>query len=88
MATSRLFCASYIGNHYTFALYRLIECELKDEPLNQIAEKCGIHVNTVLNRRHKLHGAVSKWQKETQLCEVIELDETYPAVSYKGNHSQ
>jgi len=43
---------------------------------------------TILNWRHKLHGAVSKRQKETRLSEVIELDETYPAVSYKGNHSK
>ena len=27
-------------------------------------------------------------QKETRLNGIIELDETYPAVSYKGNHSK
>jgi transposase-like protein len=72
------------GTHKDLAAWlTFIECELNDEPLNQIAEKCGIHVNTALNWRHKLHGAVSKRQKETRLSEVIELDETYPAVSYK-----
>ena len=77
------------GTHKDLAAWlTFIECELNDEPLNQIAEKCGIHVNTALNWRHKLHGAVSKRQKETRLSEVIELDETYSAVSYKGNHSK
>lgn len=65
-----------------------IECELNDEPLNQIAEKCKIHVNTALNWRHKLHEAVSNNQKDTQLNGIIEIDETYPVVSYKGNHSK
>lgn len=77
------------GTHKDLAAWlTFIECELNDEPLNQIAEKCGIHVNTALNWRHKLHGAVSKRQKETRMSGVIELDETYPTVSYKGNHSK
>ena len=77
------------GTHKDLATWlKFIECELDDEPLNRIAEKCGIHINTALNWRHKLHGTVSKRQKETRLNGVIELDETYPAVSYKGNHSK
>lgn len=77
------------GTHKNLTTWlTFIECELNDEPLNQIAEKCGIHINTALNWRHKLHEAVSSRQKETRLSEVIELDETYPAVSYKGNHSK
>ena len=77
------------GTHKNLAVWlTFIECELNDEPLNQIAEKCNIHVNTALKWRHKLHGAVSKSQKETRLSGVIELDETYPTVSYKGNHSK
>ena len=77
------------GTHKDLATWlTFIECELNDEPLNQIAEKCEIHVNTALNWRHKLHGSVSNRQKETRLNGVIELDETYPAVSYKGNHSK
>ena len=77
------------GTHKDLATWlTFIECELNDEPLNQTAEKCEIHVNTALNWRHKLHEAVSKCQKETRLNGIIELDETYPAVSYKGNHSK
>ena len=77
------------GTHKDLAAWlTFIECELNDEPLDQIAEKCNIHVNTALNWRHKLHGAVSKSQKETRLSGVIELDETYPTVSYKGDHSK
>ena len=77
------------GTHKDLATWlTFIECELNDEPLNQTAEKCEIHVNTALNWRYKLHEAVSKCQKETRLNGIIELDETYPAVSYKGNHSK
>lgn len=42
----------------------------------------------MLKWRHKLHGAVSNIQKEVKLNGVIEFNETYPAVSYKGNHSK
>ena len=77
------------GTHKDLATWiTFIECELDDMPLNKIAIKCKIHINTALNWRQKLHGTVSKQQKETQLNGVIELDETYPAVSYKGNHSK
>ena len=77
------------GTHKDLATWiTFIECEFNDEPLNQTAVKCKIHINTALNWRHKLHRAVSNSQKETQLSGVIEIDETYPAVSYKGNHSK
>ena len=77
------------GTHKNLATWiTFVECEFNDEPLNQTAVKCKIHINTALNWRHKLYGAVSKSQKETQLNGIIELDETYPTVSYKGNHSK
>ena len=77
------------GTHKDLATWlKFIECELNDEPLKQTAEKCGIHLNTALDWRHKLYEAVSNNQKEVQLSGNIEMDETYPAVSYKGNHSR
>ena len=77
------------GTHKELATWiTFIGCELNDEPLKQTAHKCGIHINTATDWRHKLHGAVSNSQKESQLSGVIEIDETYPAVSYKGNHSK
>lgn len=77
------------GTHKDLATWlKFIECELNDESLKQTAEKCGIHINTALDWRHKLHEAVSNSKKEVQLSGNIEMDETYPAVSYKGNHSR
>ena len=76
------------GTHKDLTTWlKFIECELNDESLKQTAEKCGIHLNTALEWRHKLHEAVSNSKKEEQLSGVIEMDETYPTVSYKGNHS-
>ncbi len=77
------------GTHKDLATWiTFIGCELNDEPLNQTAKKCGIHVNTALSWRHKLHEAVSNSQREIQMSGIVEIDETYPAVSYKGNHSK
>lgn len=77
------------GTHKDLTTWlKFIECELNDEALKQTAEKCGIHLNTALEWRHKLHEAVSNSKKEEQLSGVIEMDETYPTVSYKGNHSK
>ena len=77
------------GTHKDLTTWlKFIECELNDESLKQTAEKCGIHLNTALEWRHKLHEAVSNSKKEEQLSGVIEMDETYPTVSYKGNHSK
>lgn len=77
------------GTHKDLATWlTFIECELNDEPLNRIATKCKIHINTAMNWRHKLHKAVSNSKKEVRMNGIIELDETYPVVSYKGNHSK
>lgn len=77
------------GTHKDIATWlEFIGCELNDEALAQSAEKCGIHINTALQWRHKLHEAVSNSKKEARLSGVVEIDETYPAVSYKGNHSK
>ena len=77
------------GTHKDLTTWlKFIECELNDESLKQTAEKCGIHLNTALEWRHKLHEAVSNSKKEEQLSGVIEMDETYRTVSYKGNHSK
>ena len=75
------------GTHKTLTTWiTFIGCELNDESLKQTAEKCGIHINTALGWRHKLHEAVSNSEKEVRLNGEVEIDETYPVVSYKGNH--
>ncbi len=77
------------GTHKELSVWmQFINCELNDESLKQTAEKCGVHINTILKWRHKLHKAVSNEKKDTQLTGIVEIDETYPAVSYKGNHSK
>ena len=76
------------GTHKDVSTWvKFIDCELNDESLEQTSEKCKIHKNTVLKWRHKLHGAVSNNQKDDKLSGTVEIDETYPSVSYKGNHS-
>ena len=68
------------------AWIKFIECSLDNNSLKLTAEKCGIHKNTALNWRHKLQESVSTIQKE-KLSGVIEMDEAYQDISYKGNHS-
>ena len=77
------------GTHKDLSTWlTFIECALNDEPLDRTAEKCGIHINTALKWRHKLYGSVSNSQEKVQMSGIVEIDETYPVVSYKGNHSR
>lgn len=66
---------------------KFIDCTLDDNTLEEAAQKCGIHKNTALSWRHKLHEAVSNIQSEKMSGE-IEMDETYQDISYKGNHTK
>ena len=60
------------GTHKDLTTWlKFIECELNDESLKQTAEKCGIHLNTALEWRHKLHEAVSNSKKQYHTKETI-----------------
>ena len=52
------------------------------------AAVCGIHRNTAFIWRHKILDALQNMADEVKLDGIIEADETFFAISYKGNHSK
>ena len=56
--------------------------------IRQCAEIVEINIATAFFWRHKIIDAIRKFVGYGSLGGVIELDETYFALSYKGNHSK
>ncbi|MBQ7969067.1 MAG: IS1595 family transposase [Clostridia bacterium] len=67
---------------------RYIELLLMGAPLAKCAEVCGISVKTAFHWRHKILYALQKDQNNRVLAGIVELDEMYVPISYKGNHSK
>jgi len=64
-----------------------IDCMLEGLSLRKTAARCGIHFNTAFAWRHKLLDALRGILSSQTVGGVVEADETYVNVSYKGNHS-
>ena len=76
--------------HYGLDVWeKYIECMLQGLSVRKSAEICGIHRNTAFIWRHKILDALTELiEKDTKLKGIIEADETFFNVSYKGNHSK
>lgn len=62
-----------------------VECMLLGLSLNESADKCGIHRNTAFAWRHKVLDALQKLAESVNLDGIVEADETFFPLSYKGN---
>ena len=62
-----------------------IECMLLGLTLSDCADKCGIHKNTAFAWRHKVLDALQKLAEGVNLDGIVEADETFFPLSYKGN---
>lgn len=62
-----------------------IECMLLGLSLEDCADKCGIHKNTAFALRHKVLDALQKLAESVNLDGIVEADETFFPLSYKGN---
>ena len=65
---------------------KYLKCMLDKKPLREIQVICGISLRTAHKWRHKILDILSKMSDDTKLNGIIESDETFTAVSYKGNH--
>lgn len=65
---------------------RYICCMMLGLSIRKSAEACGIHRNTAFYWRHKVLDAVRKAFEDARLEGIVEMDETFFSVSYKGNH--
>ena len=65
-----------------------LKCMLDKKTLRQSSEECHISVSTAFTWRHKILDALSELTERTYLTGVVEADETFFNVSYKGNHKR
>lgn len=68
-------------------LDKYLECYLNGLSIRKTAEICEINKTTAFYWRHKINDALQNMMKDVILDGVIEGDETFFNVSYKGNHS-
>lgn len=61
---------------------------LKGASLEECAFQCGISVRTAFIWRHKIMGALQNDQDNRIMAGIIETDEKYYALSFKGNHTK
>ena len=75
------------GTHKDFGVWRkYIDCMMEGMSLRKTAEICGIHRNTAFAWRHKILDALQDMQDDVLLSGIVEADEKYVPLSYKGNH--
>ena len=67
---------------------KYIDCMMNGLSICKTAAACGIHRNTAFIWRHKILDALQNLADEVKLDGIIEADETFFAISYKGNHSK
>ncbi len=65
---------------------KYIDCMMNGFSVRKSALYCGISKNTAFTWRHKILGALQKMAGSVILNGIIEADETFFPVSYKGNH--
>ena len=82
--TTNTIVASTKKDFSTWSKY--IGCMMEGLSIRKCAEKCGINRNTAFLWRHKILDALQNMAENVKLDGIIEGDETFFQVSYKGNH--
>ena len=67
---------------------KYINCMLQNKSLSESAKECNISYATSFYWRHKICDALSIMTKDEQLSGIVEADETFFPVSYKGNNKR
>ena len=67
---------------------KYVECLLHGYSLEKCGDICGISTRTAFLWRHKILSALQQDQQNRVLSGIIELDETFFGISYKGNHKK
>ena len=65
---------------------KYIHCMIEKYPLRKCAKICGINLATAFAWRHTILDALQSMMTDVELDGVVQADETFTAVSYKGNH--
>lgn len=73
----------------SFATWKkYLECMMNGFTVRRSAEICGINKDTAFIWRHKVLDALQNMQNSVELNGVVEADETFFALSFKGNHKK
>lgn len=67
-------------------LEKYVHCMIEKYPLRKCAEICNINVATAFAWRYKILDALQNMMAEVELDGIVEADETYSTISYKGHH--
>ena len=67
---------------------KYIDCMMNGFTVRKSAEICGINKDTAFIWRHKVLDALQNMQNSVELNGVVEADETFFALSFKGNHKK
>ena len=67
---------------------KYLKCMIDKKTLNESADECGISLRTAFVWRHKILDTIKEAAEKNYLEGVVEADETFFNVSYKGNHSK
>lgn len=65
---------------------KFVDCMMECRPLRDTARVCGIHRNTAFRWRHKVLDVLQQMAESVKLEGIVEADETFFDISYKGNH--
>lgn len=65
---------------------KYIDCMMDGLSIRKTAERCGMHRNNAFVWRHKILDALQNMANGVSLNGVVEADETFFPISYKGNH--
>ncbi len=66
---------------------KYIDCMMEGLSIRESAVRCNINRNTAFLWRHKILDALQNMAESVKLDGIIEGDETFFPVSYKGNHT-
>ncbi len=65
-----------------------LKCMIDQKTLKQTSEECHISMSTAFIWRHKILDTLGELSEKTYLTGIVEADETFFNVSFKGNHKR
>ena len=76
----------FSGTHKSASVWKeFLRCMSEGLSLDKTAERCGITHATAFVWRHKVLDAIGEALKDTELTGIVEADEAFLPVSYKGD---
>ncbi|WP_279144567.1 IS1595 family transposase [Helicobacter pullorum] len=65
---------------------KYIHCMIEKYSIRKTAEICSINPTTAFNWRHKILDSLQEMQNSVKLDGIVEADETFIPISFKGHH--